>query len=226
METKMKTLIKLILIISVIYLFSSCSEDGKLTVINKSSEEINVTIDGTLYSGLSYYGKSKTKTWSIAYGDEKNVPITATGDWLLNYSTEVTIAPGDDVLHEINSNCGKIQIINNHSSLSIWYVYLSVSTDDEWGEDDLGSDIIAPGETYAWYASSGYTWDVKVVDELDSTYEIYGTENLNPEETINYTFSASANIVPNSPIKSKFQNALQKEIIRPKISVKKIGKVK
>ncbi|MEA3499968.1 MAG: hypothetical protein U9R41_02975 [Candidatus Marinimicrobia bacterium] len=223
----MKNLTKLILILSVALLMISCSEDGKLTVINKSSEEIDVTIDGaSIDDDLSYNEESETQTWSIAYGDEKNVPITATGYWLLDYSTEVTISPGDDVLHEINSNCGKIQIINSHPTLSIWYVYLSVSTDDDWGDDQLGSDIIEPNETYAWYASSEYTWDIKIVDGDDNSYEIYGDEVLDGEETLSYTFSSSANIVPNSPIKTKYQNALHKEVIKPNVSVKKIGKVK
>jgi|AntAceMinimDraft_4_1070372.scaffolds.fasta_scaffold21602_2 hypothetical protein len=222
----MKNLIKLILIIAVTFLLISCGEDGKLTVINKSSEEIDVTIDGTDYYDLDYNEESETVTWYIEFNDNKKVPVTASGEWLLNYSEEVTVGPGDDVLHEVNSNCGKIAISNTHPTLSIWYVYLSVSTNDSWGDDQLGSDIIEPDESYEWYASSGYTWDIKIVDERDSTYEIYGNEILDPEETLSYTFSASANIVPNSPIKTKFQNALHKEIVRPKVSVEKIGKVK
>lgn len=222
----MKKLTKLIIILAVALLVISCSEDGKLTVINKSSEQIDVIIDGTPYNDLSYNEESETETWSIAFGDEKNVPITATGYWLLDYSDEVTIGPGDDVLHEINSNCGKIQISNNHPSLSIWYVYLSVSTATEWGDDQLGSDIIAPGETYAWFATSGYTWDVKIVDGNSDSYEIYGDETLGAEETISYTFSASANIVPNVPIKTKYKDVVRKKTAQPNVSVEKIGKVK
>ncbi|MEA1987501.1 MAG: hypothetical protein U9N76_08455 [Candidatus Marinimicrobia bacterium] len=223
----MKNLIKVVLILAVALLMMSCGEDGKLTVINKSSEEIDVTIDGVSDDDdLSYNEKSETQTWFIATGDEKNVPITATGDWLLGYDTEVTIGPGDDVLHEINSNAGKIQINNYHPSLSIWYVYISEENATDWGNDQLGSDVIAPGEFYAWYASSGFTWDVKLVDGNATAYEIYGTTDLNAEGTIHYNFTQNSIAVPNSPIKTKYQDVVRKNVATPNVSVKKIGKVK
>lgn len=49
-------------------------------------------------------------------------------------------------------------------------LYLSTTTDDEWGEDVLGTDILKSGEKVDIKFSSAETecnWDLKIVDEDD-----------------------------------------------------------
>ena len=58
----------------------------------------------------------------------------------------------------------------NKTGLDINEVYLSPTSDSEWGEDVMGKDILANGEKVDITFSSAETecnWDLKVVDEDD-----------------------------------------------------------
>lgn len=54
-------------------------------------------------------------------------------------------------------------MINNQSSTQICYAMISSHSDPNWGEDQLGTNTIAPGDSYAWSAGTG-VWDVKLED--------------------------------------------------------------
>ena len=58
----------------------------------------------------------------------------------------------------------------NKTGLDINEVYLSPTSDSEWGEDVMGKDILANGEKVDITFSSAETecnWDLKIVDEDD-----------------------------------------------------------
>ncbi len=54
--------------------------------------------------------------------------------------------------------------VYNGTDTPIWYVYISPSTSDTWGEDWLGADIIAVGDSYIFQLTEG-TYDLKAEDE-------------------------------------------------------------
>ena len=53
----------------------------------------------------------------------------------------------------------------NQSKWEIHHLYLSSSTDDEWGPDQLGEDVLAKGDSITLTNIDCNTYDVKVVDE-------------------------------------------------------------
>ncbi len=53
--------------------------------------------------------------------------------------------------------------IENRTSDTICYAYVSPVSDPNWGEDRLGSDVIAAGTAYEWAIDPG-NWDVKLED--------------------------------------------------------------
>ncbi|RKX79798.1 MAG: hypothetical protein DRP60_04110 [Spirochaetes bacterium] len=91
---------------------------------------------------------------------------------------------------------GYFEIINE-TGFDIYYVYVSKVADDSWGEDELGDDVIANGETYQFYVEDPeYTkFDIRVEDLDGDFYTIPGVDlasqtaitftrdNLNPEES-------------------------------------------
>ena len=58
----------------------------------------------------------------------------------------------------------------NRTGVDIMEVYLSPTSDDEWGDDVMGRDILEAGEKVDIKFSSEETecnWDLKVIDEDD-----------------------------------------------------------
>lgn len=62
----------------------------------------------------------------------------------------------------------------NKTGLTIDEVYLSPTSDDEWGEDVMGRDVLKNGERVDIKFSSEETecnWDLKIVDEDEDSVE-------------------------------------------------------
>jgi hypothetical protein len=70
---------------------------------------------------------------------------------------------------------GTIEIVNDTGGYDIWYIYISSSTSDSWGDDWLGSDILNDGD-YVIYDVYDGIYDIKLVDEDDDEYIRYGVE--------------------------------------------------
>ncbi|MCP4537646.1 MAG: hypothetical protein GY832_10900 [Chloroflexi bacterium] len=68
--------------------------------------------------------------------------------------------------------------ITNESGRDIWYVYLSPSKTDGWGEDWLGDVIIRDGEAHTIYGVSEGIYDVLAKDEDGEQIEIFWSVDL------------------------------------------------
>lgn len=77
---------------------------------------------------------------------------------------------------------GTINITNDTGSYDFYYVYISPSDSDSWGDDWLGStEIIYPGNTRSFSVSNN-TYDVMVEDEDGDTYTFW---NVRVNGTVN-----------------------------------------
>ncbi len=65
-----------------------------------------------------------------------------------------------------------VTIENDLGSWTIWYVY-GCPSDEPWGDDRLGSDLLEPGESLTFYVPAGEYYDFKCVDEDDDVYTIW-----------------------------------------------------
>lgn len=66
--------------------------------------------------------------------------------------------------------------INNQTGVSIYYIYISKSTDEYWGDDMLGeSEILSNGSSKTYDLNSHDTWDIMLVDENENTYSLSTT---------------------------------------------------
>jgi len=63
----------------------------------------------------------------------------------------------------------EVQITNGLQYWDIWYVFCTLSSDDSWGDDLLGDQILAPGYTLTFEVTPG-TYDIQCIDEDLDTY--------------------------------------------------------
>ncbi len=63
------------------------------------------------------------------------------------------------------------------NGLEMWDIYFILidPSDDMWGEDRLGEDILAPGDAFTVEIEEG-TWDIMVTDEDGDTYTLWQVE--------------------------------------------------
>ncbi|MEN8208992.1 MAG: hypothetical protein ABFR50_07050 [Candidatus Fermentibacteria bacterium] len=68
----------------------------------------------------------------------------------------------------------EVTITNGLEMWDIYYILIDPSV-DLWGEDRLGEDILAPGESFTVEIEEG-TWDMMVTDEDGDTYTLWQVE--------------------------------------------------
>lgn len=90
-----------------------------------------------------------------------------------------------------------LEIIND-SGVDIWYVYLSPSKADDWGEDWLGGDTISDGATYMITGIADGIYDIKAVDSSDEVIEIVWGADIEGQMTWTITGLASLEVTNES----------------------------
>jgi len=153
-------------------LLIGCTDDGELTVENKSSDDVWFDINNgteiTLNAGEDY-----EKSWELAadiFGvEEKDVEIDYSGYHVFTGDIEFSIEAGESKKFEIYADGGAITIWNNSDTFYIEEVYISESSDQYWGDNQISSDI-GPGDTVTWTVSPGF-WDIQLVDDWGDVFE-------------------------------------------------------
>ncbi len=70
----------------------------------------------------------------------------------------------------------ELQIINN-SGTDIWYLFVSPSDADDWGDDQLGGDTIPAGSSYTVTSIADGVYDVQARDADDNAIQtVWGLE--------------------------------------------------
>jgi hypothetical protein len=66
----------------------------------------------------------------------------------------------------------------NRSDQYIWYVYVSPSEKTSWGDDVMGSDVLAPDSSVFIYftGNGGCTYDIKVVGGTGDEGYLYNVD--------------------------------------------------
>jgi len=84
--------------------------------------------------------------------------------------------------------------IINESGVDIWYVYISPSKSDSWGDDWLGDDIIRAGDVYLITGIPKGVYDIRVEDRDEVLLEAWWAVDIEGEMTWNVTGMASLEI--------------------------------
>ena len=82
--------------------------------------------------------------------------------------------------------------------MEVWYVYLSSSEMDHWGEDWLENDVIGPGETYIIEGIPQGHYDVKAEDQDQEEIEVWWDVDFEGEMTWTIAGMGSLEVINNS----------------------------
>ncbi len=118
-------------------------------------------------------------TWDLKLVDEDgdeyilyNVPISGTYSWYVTLDDLGEYNYGGESTYETEGGC-PITIYNDLGNWTIYYIYCSPSSSSDWGSDWLGSETLAPGESWTFYVNPGQ-YDLRCQDEDDDTYTLMG----------------------------------------------------
>jgi hypothetical protein len=89
--------------------------------------------------------------------------------------------------------------ITNESGVDVWYIQLSPTKAETWGDDWLGENIIADGDTYVIEGIPEGTYDVRALDEFEEAIEVWWDEEFIGTVTWTIVGVASLEIVNESP---------------------------
>lgn len=74
--------------------------------------------------------------------------------------------------------------IENQSSWEIHEVYFAPSSQDDWGDDHLGKQILKPGTTLTLTGVTPGKWDVRLVDEDEDECIVTGQKISESEKFV------------------------------------------
>lgn len=162
--------IPLLLTLVLALLLFACEEDGELRIRNRSTTDVNVTLD---YESSLVIRPSEN--YSRFYNTNQDVRVSYDGLYLFSGVQNRYVELGSVNVLTLISDGGAILLVNS-SNRTITNVYLSPSGDVSWGQDDLSGDI-APGASVSWTVTEGF-WDIKVKNNLGQEYSVFSKQVL------------------------------------------------
>jgi hypothetical protein len=108
---------------------------------------------------------------------------------------EPTLPPADTPMPVPSG--AMLEIINN-SGTDVWYVYMSPSEADQWGEDWLEGHVIRDGETHTITDIPEGTYDVRAEDENNEAIEIVWGADVEGQMTWTITGLSSLEVINES----------------------------
>ncbi|MCD4847319.1 MAG: hypothetical protein K8R76_03925 [Candidatus Aegiribacteria sp.] len=76
----------------------------------------------------------------------------------------------------VSVSAGSIRIVNNTGGYDIWYVQISSTYDDEWGDDWLDSDEVISSGSSVTFSVPNDIYDIRLEDEDEDEYIRYGVD--------------------------------------------------
>lgn len=132
------------------------SNIAELNLVNGSVDSAFLTIDS---EAMAFAGSDSSLVTLAAAG---NHAVSYDGRYIFEEVSTETWMPGSSYRFEMLPNACEIEIDNLHSNYVIYYVYLSPSTEQTWGDDRLGDVTLSPNEGYIWKVEDDIQWDLRI----------------------------------------------------------------
>ena len=207
-----------------------------ITLVNTSVDSMSCLVED---NDIEYFTGNDSITNTFVVDGYVEVASVGRYKFLLNES--MPWSPVQTYRYELTPDACEIQLNNLHANRAIYYVFISLSTADSWGDDQLGDDILNPQEGYVWKAAGDVTWDIRVEagdthpDSALYAYEFYDTEPSASDITWIYEFptiftpvtaSSSSKITgpTNNMMKPGSLNKVSDHVLQPS-RIEKIRKV-
>ncbi|MBS3741722.1 MAG: hypothetical protein KGY74_06340 [Candidatus Cloacimonetes bacterium] len=144
--------------------------NGELQISNESSRDVWYDLDGGADKTL-HAGEVDEWSYDLLVYDQTTTDISYSGYHVFSNSSFQTITGGYTTFFDIEADGGGINIENDMNYTDITAIYLSPSSDPNWGVDDLYGTL-SPGEDVFWTVSPG-SWDILAIDEDGAEYISY-----------------------------------------------------
>ena len=160
-----------------------------LTLTNLSVDSMFCLVEN--YDSLFFDGEDSV---SGKFTVDADVVVSSAGRYKFLESENMVWLPGSTYRYELTPDACEIQLNNLHPNRAIYYVFISLSTSDSWGDDQLGDDILYPQEGYVWKAEGDVIWEIRVEagdphpDSALYVYEFRDTEDCTSDITWIYEF--------------------------------------
>lgn len=83
---------------------------------------------------------------------------------------------------------GTVRIVNDTGGYDIWYIFISHTSSDDWGDDWLDSDEVLPSGSSVSFSVPDGVYDFRLIDEDEDEY-IRWNVNVDGQYTWNVTLS-------------------------------------
>lgn len=176
------------------------SNIAELNLVNGSIDSAFLTIDGET---LAFAGSDSSLFTLAATG---NHAVSYDGRYIFQESSSQAWMPGSSYRFEMLPNACEIEIDNLHSNYVIYYVYLSPSTEQTWGDDRLGDVTLSPNEGYIWKVEDDIQWDLRIEagdphpDSAVYAYEFNDYAVRSADATYTYEFPTLFSEVQAAPL--------------------------
>jgi serine protease Do len=127
--------------------------------------------DDTLPANSSYYFTLSPGTYDLAaYNtDHELMSEEMYGVDLSSDQTWTIYMEGDDDMSGSPDNWATLEVVNE-ANVPIWYIFISPSTSDDWGEDWLDDMVLFENDSYTFTLPPD-TYDLKAIGENDAIIE-------------------------------------------------------
>ncbi|MCB5247768.1 MAG: hypothetical protein PHD87_06755 [Candidatus Cloacimonetes bacterium] len=156
----------LLMLLTAFQALACVAQEGELRVRNRSAGEIWVSVDNSEPRRISGWSN-----WSLFYKESRVLSVSYIGNYVFPEIVEQTVRAGLIATVDVIPSGGAITF-DNTGSLSIVEVYISPTTELDWGPNDLAGSL-EPGQNTLWTVTEG-TWDLKLVDAEYHEYYKYG----------------------------------------------------
>lgn len=167
---------------------TTSSGDFQIKVVNQSPDEVCYVLISTSDSdqwGEDWLSGDET----IAPGDSKTFTVPAgEHDVQLEACDEAVMATGWNIDRNTTINVGASRatsrlFVDNTSDSEVCYIFISPSTGDDWGDDQMGeSETIMTGRTRIFYVRPG-TYDMMARDCSDEVLAEQNDVDLSSDMT-------------------------------------------
>jgi hypothetical protein len=192
----MKYASKALLVLVILSAFLiGCSQQGYLTVDNKTGDVIFVEVDGDdeeIDGGDDHEWEFEFPGFllNLIQQESENVDVSWEGLFVFPDATEVEIEADDDITIDVNPTAGAIVIDNNASSASIIEVQFRLNN-GAWS-GNLISGSIGPGQWAIWRVEPG-TYNIYVLDDYGywPGDDPYPTQSVAPNQMRVFEWNSS-----------------------------------
>lgn len=181
----------------VLLALSACTTN--IVVNNKSSDMVTVTLDGAQSMSI---GPDTRATWPNVPSSflDPSPTFKAVGDYIDEQSQKLSLTPGKDASIDVTNTRTYLKIVNGSSVKSIYYIYISPSSSNNWGTNWMPTTVATGASVYYRIAPGMY--DLKVVfSDNYTTYSFSNTVNnlTTLVKTPNWTYTNFAPVYDPRP---------------------------